>query len=415
MTRIVLVSIIIPIIIVSCESCSVSEMAAMQETYNTCSLAGLEVTEPCLMLETVIGECGQIWTRCHEAMEVRRMRDLHLDTILRRREDNSEYEECDVLREFRESGRNISVELTEKCPQHEIAQAQQLFQNCSHETSRSLHNNFHELEDSVMIAESLCEALTVIANECVSYLQVCYRADDLMMTRTSHLDQMTGYLLRMFSGKVNESHLIDCDVNDVNKTYHYDYGSYEDDDATNDQQINVQTTETQAPNAADVRTTRIDAGVGDFVLSAVTERVLESGEGGGGRRGTGAHSGLMESNSERLPESRRKLEEDTTELSGVGRGTGEIQDNETKNIRVTPREVSVNASEHLSRDMEDVTGDIAQELEVNKQKKMENTSNASIIEPEILKRNTRNGARSNNMNTFIISILMSWIMLVMQL
>ena len=111
MTRIVFVSIIIPIIIVSCESCSVSEMALMQETYNTCSLAGLEVTEPCLMLETVIGECGQIWTRCHEAMEVRRMRDLHLDTILMRREDNSEYEECDVLREFRESGRNISVEL----------------------------------------------------------------------------------------------------------------------------------------------------------------------------------------------------------------------------------------------------------------------------------------------------------------
>ena len=45
------------------------------------------------MLNTVIGECGDIWLRCHQEAEVRRMRDVHLNTIIKRREG---LEECET-------------------------------------------------------------------------------------------------------------------------------------------------------------------------------------------------------------------------------------------------------------------------------------------------------------------------------
>ena len=413
MTTHILVSIFISILsVATCERCSLAEMQVMQEEYNNCSLAGLEVEEPCLMLNTVIGVCGDIWLRCHEEAEVRRMRDLHLNTLIRRREGVEELEECDLVTELRESGRNTSEVTREKCPSADIGLAQTLLLNCSHSTSRSLHDNFHELEDGVMIAERICESLTVIANECVSHLQDCYRVEDLMMTRTRHLDQMREYLLRMFIGKVNESHLIDCDVNDVNKTYQYDYGSYEDDDATNDQQINFQTTVTLTPTTADVKTTRIISGVGDFVLSPVTERILsalDKSEAGGEQGET--NSDLMEQ--ERLPESERKPEEDSSGLSVARRETGARRENVAK-IETPGDTASLDAaSEHI----EDVTEDIdqvIQELEVNKQEKVEDTSKTSIllIEPNIIDRNTQNGAENTNAS-FVILLSIIVIALVM--
>ena len=371
----------------------------MQEEYNNCSLAGLEMEEPCLMLNTVIGECGDIWLRCHQETEVRRMRDLHLNTIIKRREG---LEECDLVRELRESGRNTSEVTWEKCHQADISLAQTLLLNCSHTTSRSLHDNFHELEDGVMIAERICESLTVIANECVGHLQDCYRVEDLMLTRTRHLDQMREYLLRMFIGKVNESHLMDCDVNDVNKTYQYDYGSYEDDDATNDQQINFQTTVTLAPTTADVKTTRIIFGVGDdSFLSPVTERILSELD--KSEAGAETNADLME-----LPESKRKPEEDSSGLSVARREAGARRGKGAK--LVTPGDdANIGAaSEHFSRDIEDVTEDtdqVIQELELNKQEKVEDTSKTSILllEPNILDRNTQNGAE--NINACLIILL----------
>ena len=418
MTTNILVTVLVSLSVASCEKCSVAEISVMQEEYNNCTLAGLEEEETCLMLNTVIGECGDIWVRCHEEAEVRRMRDLHLDTIIRR-EGQGELEECDLVREFRESGRNTSEETVEKCPQGDIARAQQMLLNCSHATSRSLHDNFHELEDGVMIAERLCQSLTVIANECVGHLQDCYRAEDLLMTRTRHLDQMREYLLRMFIGKVNESHLNECDVNDVNKTYEYDYGSYEDDDAANDQQINFQTTVTQSPITADVKTTRIISGVGDFILSTVTERILselDKSEAGGGEVETNA--GLTEPEpEERLPQSRkRKPEEVSTGLSVARRDAGARRGDNGERT-VTP---GVNAtSEHFSRDMEDVTEDIElviQELEVNKQEKVEDTSKMSILlpEPSIIERNAQNGVEYTNTNTVLVTLLsIIWLVHVM--
>ena len=267
-----------------------------------------------------------------------------------------------------------------------------------------------------MIAERICESLTVIANECVSHLQDCYRVEDLVMTRTRHLDQMREYLLRMFIGKVNESHLIDCDVNDVNKTYQYDYASYEDDDTTNDQQINFQTTVTGTPITADVKTTRIISGLGDSVLSPVTERILselDKSEAGGGQVET--NSDLMEQ--QRLPESERKPEEDSSGLSVARRETGARRENGAK-IATPDDTASVDAaSEHFSRDIEDVTGDtdqVIQELEVNKQEKVEDTSKTSILllEPSIIDRNTHNGAENTNAS-FVILLSIIVIALVM--
>ena len=46
-------------------------------------------------------ECGVIWFECHQEPEVRRMRDRHIDTILRRSEVQGMYENCSLVQEYR--------------------------------------------------------------------------------------------------------------------------------------------------------------------------------------------------------------------------------------------------------------------------------------------------------------------------
>ena len=244
------------------EDCSVLQLRTMQIDHDNCTVAAMEVEDPCDMLEAVIDMCGDIWTRCHNDAEIQRMRDLHLNTFLSRNEDRSMFGNCSIVKEYQTSDRKYHTEShVEKCNNTEMERSQQLFQNCSHTTSSNvyqLYHHFHELEDSLMIRDSLCSALINIGNNCVAHLSHCLGTNDLLETRANHVDQMKMFLLRIFQSKVSSTALDNCDVDNATINY-YDY-NYEDEDTTE-----TVTTTTRVENVLNV---------GDIILSTVTERIL---------------------------------------------------------------------------------------------------------------------------------------------
>ena len=49
----------------------------------------------------VVGECGDLWRPCHSAGEMRRMRGRQIETILRLENNQTKYDNCRHVREFR--------------------------------------------------------------------------------------------------------------------------------------------------------------------------------------------------------------------------------------------------------------------------------------------------------------------------
>ena len=55
----------------------------------------------CELVRAVVEECGKLWLRCHTAREVRRMRDLHIEALIRQYGGPGVMETCPVVREYR--------------------------------------------------------------------------------------------------------------------------------------------------------------------------------------------------------------------------------------------------------------------------------------------------------------------------
>ena len=83
-------------------ACSELEYATMQASFSNCSSEFTQNTEDiCHLLERVVGECGQHWLSCHSEREVRKMRDLHIDHLIRSYEENDNLDDCLVVKEYR--------------------------------------------------------------------------------------------------------------------------------------------------------------------------------------------------------------------------------------------------------------------------------------------------------------------------
>ena len=71
------------------EECSVVEHRKMQGDFTTCSRMyteehfNTEKGDNCQLVKSVVGKCGELWQRCHTSREVRRMRDLHIEALVR--------------------------------------------------------------------------------------------------------------------------------------------------------------------------------------------------------------------------------------------------------------------------------------------------------------------------------------------
>ena len=364
------------------EDCSVLQLRTMQIDYDNCTVTAMEIEDPCDMLEAVIDDCGDVWTRCHNEAEIQRMRDLHLNTFLSRNEDRSVFDNCSIVMEYQRSDRKFHTEShVEKCNQTQMDLSQQLFQNCSHTTSSNvyqLYHHFHELEDSLMIRDSLCSALINIGNNCVGHLSHCLRTNDLLDTRANHVQQMKTFLLRIFQSKVNSTALDNCDVDNVNNNY-YDY-NYEEEETTE-----IVKTTTKIENILNV---------GDIILSTVTERILTevdkssvSGDADGEIR-IHTSSTLMEAEIDRF--FNRKLEIETEEefTESVEHVAWDV----TENFVISKVDIDKNFGE-IERDLRVQSID----LEINTMTTVKDLNKSETIIP-------RNSGVCKNMNRHILFV-----------
>jgi len=202
------------------ESCSRVQTRAMQQTFTDCSrnisetqhsdqAAGWE----CELVRAVVEECGKLWLRCHTAREVRRMRDLHIEALIRQYGGPGVMETCPVVREYRESGRSQDDPVEEVlCSDERTVEIQTEFQTCSHSTSTAVYQAIHSLSSAKLVANKLCKALTTIGTVCIKKLSECFAVEDLLQMRKSHLEEMKNFLLRISSEKVSDDALDNCKV-----------------------------------------------------------------------------------------------------------------------------------------------------------------------------------------------------------
>jgi len=197
------------------ERCNLGQHREMQNDFRKCSrtFSNDSSLSPCKLVTNVVETCGEEWRACHGSKEVRQMRDLHIEALVRQYggEEGKELAECPVVREYRESGRTLEGGGEEiVCNDLQTLEIQQSFQNCSHEISTAVYEASLHIESSKLLAAKLCKALTDIGTVCVKHLRECFARDDVIQMKRSSLLEMKDFLIRIVNGKVEEDALDDC-------------------------------------------------------------------------------------------------------------------------------------------------------------------------------------------------------------
>ena len=88
-------------------ACSMVELREMQTDFTNCSRMkieehqNLENKNACQLVRKVTRVCGELWQRCHTSREVRRMKDLHIEAMVRQYGTEGGLEDCVLVREYR--------------------------------------------------------------------------------------------------------------------------------------------------------------------------------------------------------------------------------------------------------------------------------------------------------------------------
>jgi hypothetical protein len=102
-----LLSLICVVSVQSDKVCSVLEHREMQADFTNCSRRYTEAHfntengDTCHLVKRVVGKCGELWERCQTSREVRRMRDLHIEALVRQYGGEGGLEGCDLVKKYR--------------------------------------------------------------------------------------------------------------------------------------------------------------------------------------------------------------------------------------------------------------------------------------------------------------------------
>ena len=97
----VLVVVLAGVTLVS-SACSELEYATMQASFSNCSSEFTQNTEDiCQLLASVVEECSKLWLSCHDRREVGKMRDLHINHLIKSYQEDDNLEDCLVVKEYR--------------------------------------------------------------------------------------------------------------------------------------------------------------------------------------------------------------------------------------------------------------------------------------------------------------------------
>jgi len=179
----------------------------------------------CLLFSQVVDRCGEIWKKCNDDEEIRRMKDFNIEALVDQYSDVGEgvnVEHCAVVREYRNSGResyayiyddHVEQEESDGCNGEKTREVQMSFQQCSHSTSSSVYQTVQDMRDPSDISYHLCKALNTIGTNCIKLLKECYNNEDMVRTREQHLLEMKKYFLKIplvVEAKVKTESLDNC-------------------------------------------------------------------------------------------------------------------------------------------------------------------------------------------------------------
>merc|ERR1719206_1630626 len=171
------------------------------------------MVDTCELVKSVVESCGEIWNRCYSSKEVRRMRDLHIEALVRQYGERGELDSCDLVEEYRQSGRTLADPVEDvACSDEKTREIQTMFQTCSHSTATSVYQTIQDITSVKIISHKLCKALTTIGTVCIKHLYQCFAEEDVKQMRKSHLEEMKTFLLTISEEKVAEDVFENCVV-----------------------------------------------------------------------------------------------------------------------------------------------------------------------------------------------------------
>jgi len=208
--------------------CTIVKTRQVQQEFSECSRRyGDEFHnsgdggDVCQLLRNIVEECVQVFSQCHTAREIRRMQDLHIEALIGQYKQYGDLDNCPVVKEYRESGRNEAEEEDVLCNDDRTVAVQTDFQNCIHSTSTVAYQAILDLDDNKIISDKLCKAMSTIGTVCVKHLSECFADDDLSQMRRSHIEEMKKFFLG-FSDKVTSDALDNCKIMEYTENYEDD-------------------------------------------------------------------------------------------------------------------------------------------------------------------------------------------------
>jgi len=203
-------------------SCSLARTKEVQAEFTECTTtfndkfySAAEEGDVCTLLRDIVDTCVQIFGQCHSLRDVRRMKDLHIENLIKQHQDHGELDLCPVVKEYRESGREFEAEDEVLCTDDRTNEVNNEYQECSHSSAIVVYQGIVEMTNPNLdiIAEKMCKSLSKIGTVCVKPLSECYAIDDLKQIRKSYILEAKKYLLS-FKSDMSADALDNCKILD---------------------------------------------------------------------------------------------------------------------------------------------------------------------------------------------------------
>jgi len=158
----------------------------------------------CQLVEDIVEVCGDEWRECHDEEDVRRMKDMHVESLLNKnRRARVDIELCQVVRLFR-SRHTMQQEDPELCTDEETVKSQEEFQSCTHSITGMINDAIPSLDSVKSVTILLCNAISNISSDCVEHLEKCLDSEDVSIMSKNHIEQLTAYFVILAGEKVDD-------------------------------------------------------------------------------------------------------------------------------------------------------------------------------------------------------------------
>merc|ERR1719317_1153906 len=168
----------------------------------------------CKLVDKLVNVCGDEWLECHGEEEVRRMKEMQLESFLIKNREALpvDIEKCSTVQLYRSE--QLLFEDPPSCTDNQAVRSQEAFQNCTHSITTSVNNKLQSLNSAKSISSIICQALNSISSECVKHLEKCLDEEDVVIMSKTHIEQLKTYFINLAENKVEKSIDVDnCEDN----------------------------------------------------------------------------------------------------------------------------------------------------------------------------------------------------------